>query len=76
MRTEFHAVRFDFADFGEAENLEAAAVGENGLVPVHEFVQPAGGADDVEAGAQIEMIGVAENDLRAHLVAVRAGRAP
>ena len=67
MRAEFDAVRFDFPDFGEAEDLEAAAVGENRLFPIHEFVQPAGGADDVESGTQIEMVGVAEDDLRAHL---------
>ena len=76
VRAEFDAVRFDFADFGEAEDLEAAAVGENRLFPIHEPVQPAGGADDVEPGPDVEVIGVAEDDLRAHLAAVRAGRAP
>src|ERR1700690_2963240 len=30
-------------------------------------MQPAGGADDVEAGPDVEVIGVAEDDLRAHL---------
>jgi hypothetical protein len=37
-------------------------------MPIHELVQTAGGANDVEAGAQVEMISVTENDLRAHLV--------
>src|SRR5271170_2759862 len=68
MRTKFDAVFFYFANFGEAENLEAAAVGENRLVPIHELVQTAGGADDIKAGTQIQMIGVAENDLRVHLL--------
>ena len=30
-------------------------------------MQPAGGADDVEAGPDVEVISVAEDDLRAHL---------
>ena len=67
MRTKFDAVFFYFANFGEAENLEAAAVGENRLVPIHELVQAAGGADDVEAGPQVKVVGVAQEDLRAHL---------
>ena len=68
VRTEFDAVFFHFANFCEAENLKAAAVGENRLFPIHEFVQAAGGADDFESGTQIQMVSVAENDLRAHLV--------
>ena len=67
VRTELDAVLLDLADFREAENLEAAAVGQNRPVPIHELVQPAGGADDVEAGPDVQVIGVAENDLRAHL---------
>ena len=67
VRTEFDAVRLDFPDFGEAENLEAAAVGEDRPFPIHEFVQAAGGADDVESGPEVEMVSVAEDDLRAHL---------
>src|SRR5581483_10452261 len=67
MRTKFDAVRFDFPDFGETENLKAAAVGENWQIPIHEFVQPAGGTNNFQTGSQVEMIRVAENDLRAHL---------
>jgi hypothetical protein len=66
MRAEFHAVGLDLADFGEAEDLEPAAVRENGAFPVHELVQAAGGPDDVESRAEVEMIGVAEDDLGAH----------
>ena len=65
VRTELHAVRFNFADFGEAEDLETTAVGENGQLPVHELVQAAGGGDDVETGADVKVIGVAKNDLGA-----------
>ena len=67
VRTEFHTVRLHFADLGEAEDLEPAAVGEDGLLPIHEGVQAAGELDDVHAGADVEMIGVAEDDLRIHL---------
>src|ERR1039457_1378131 len=68
MRTEFHAVFLHLANFCQTKNLKPAAVGENWLVPIHEFVQTAGGADDIKSGTQIEVISVAENYLRAHLV--------
>src|ERR1035437_1012100 len=68
MRTKFDAVFLHLANFCEAENLKTAAVSENRQIPIHEFVQSARGADDVESGTQVEMISVAENDLRAHLV--------
>src|SRR5271170_7772706 len=68
MRTKFHAVFFYFANFCEAENLKTAAVGENWFFPIHEFVQTAGSADYVKSGTKIQMISVAENNLRAHLV--------
>ena len=55
-------------DFRETENLEPAAVGENRFVPIHELVQAISSPDHVEAGAQIQMVGVAENDLGVHLV--------
>src|SRR6266545_2235657 len=67
MRTEFDSVLLDLADFRQAEDLESAAIGENRRGPVDEPVQPARGADDVETGADVEVIGVAEDDLRAHL---------
>ena len=65
MRTEFDAVGFDFADGGQAEDLEAAAVGENWERPVDEIVEATGGADDVHPGTDMEMIGVTEDDLSA-----------
>ena len=67
MRTEFDAVGFDFANGGEAEDLEAAGVGEDGVWPVDEFVEAAGSADDVHSGSDIEVVSVAENDLSAEL---------
>ena len=50
---------------GQAVDLEAAAVGEDRAVPAHEAVQAAQLGDQVVAGPQGEMIGVAEDDLRA-----------
>src|SRR5208282_857250 len=66
MRIELDAVWFDFPDSGKAENLVTAAVGENRQFPVHEPMQPASGANDVESGPDVEVIGVAEDDLRTH----------
>ena len=48
MGAEFDAVVGDFAELGEAEDLEAAAVGEDGLVPVHEVVEAAEFLEDFE----------------------------
>ena len=47
------------------KDLEAAGVREQGARPTHEFVQAAHAADGFVAGAEIEMVCVAENDFRA-----------
>jgi len=67
VRAELDAVRLDFADFGQAENLEAAAIGQDRFVPVHEPMQTAGGGDDFESGPDVQMVRVAEDDLGATL---------
>jgi len=63
MRSELDPVGFDFADLGETEHLKTAAIGENRLVPIHELVQPAGGGDDIKPGPDVQVIGVAKDDL-------------
>ena len=63
----------DLADVGELKDLEAAAVGEDRAVPAHEAVQAAQFGDQLVAGPQGEVIGVAEDDLGAD--ALRADRA-
>src|SRR5262245_54728188 len=68
MGSELDAMRFDLPDLRQAEHLEAAAIGEDGPGPVDESMQPAGLGDNVQAGPDIEMISVAEDDLRAHLL--------
>ena len=47
---------------GEAEDLEAAGIGEDGAGPGHESVQAAELADQFVAGAEEQVVGVAEDD--------------
>ena len=54
----------ELADGRQGEDLEAAAVRQDGPVPMFEFVQSAGLSERVQAGTEIEMIGVPEDDLR------------
>ena len=70
MRAEGDAFVRDFAQFTEAENLEAAGIGEDGARPGHEFVQAAQLADEFMAGTQKEMVGVREQDLHAEVLEV------
>ena len=58
------APRFaEFADAGERKHLEAAAVGQHRTVETVELVEAACGFEHVKSRTQIEMVGVAENDL-------------
>jgi hypothetical protein len=54
--------KVNLVDAGEREHLEAARVGEDRPLPAGEPVQAAGGADDLEARAQVQVVGVAEDD--------------
>jgi len=67
MRFEADTLVRDFSKFGKTENLEAAGVRENRAIPGHEFVKAAHAADEFVAGAQIQVISVAENDFGAEL---------
>jgi hypothetical protein len=58
---EVDAVLVDAPHPLEREDLEAARVGEDGPVPRHEAVEPAELADERVAGAQVEVVGVAED---------------
>jgi hypothetical protein len=51
----------------QAPDLEAAAVGEDGLVPALEAVQAAELAQHVQPRPHPQVEGVAQDDLRAHL---------
>ena len=65
MRAEPHALIRNLAQLREAEDLKAAGVGEHGARPADEPMQSAHAPDRLVPRAQIEVIGVAENDLRA-----------
>ena len=70
VRLKRHAVVPDIAQLRERENLEPAAVGQDRSVPAHKTVQPTKVADQLAARPQVEMIGVAQDDLRTDLVQV------
>ena len=60
-----HSFLGDLAQRTEAEDLEAARVGEDRAVPAHEAMQAAVLLDHLEPGTQPEMERIAEHDLRA-----------
>ena len=60
-----HALLGDFANIAEAEDLEAAGVGEDRSFPLHKVVQIAVQLHDLLTRTQPQMEGVAEDDLRA-----------
>ena len=70
MRLEFGALLGDLPALGEAEHLVAAAVGEDRMRPADEAVQPATPGNQLVARTQVQVIGVAEDDLRADLLEV------
>ncbi len=63
MIVKLHAFFGDLADPGEGEDLEAAAIGEDGFVPVCKLVQSAGSTHDLHARPHKEVISVSQNDL-------------
>ena len=65
VRAEGDAVVSDLEEGGEAEDLIAAAVGEGGAGPAHEGGEAAGLFDELEAGAEVEVIGIGQDDLGA-----------
>jgi hypothetical protein len=66
-RGELHALLADLAHRAQRPHLEAARVGEDGLGPLLELVQPAEAGHHVQARAHPQVEGVAQDDLRAHL---------
>ncbi len=64
----------DLADLRQAHDLEAARVRQDRLLPAHKRMQPAELGDALRAGPQHEMVGVAEQDIRArvpHLLRIK-----
>ncbi len=61
--------------FDKRHNLKAATIGEDWALPFDEIMQAAKGRHFFSAGAQHQMIGVAENDVGSgflHLIEVEA----
>src|SRR2546428_11642289 len=75
VRAKMRALLVDCPPRREAEDLVAAAVGEDGLGPANERVKAAAARDQIVAGTQIEVIRVAEQNLDAEVleVAMRDG---
>jgi len=67
VRTEADALVGDLAQLAQTEDLKAARVGQHGARPTDEAMQPAHAADSLMARPQVEVVGVAEDDLRAQL---------
>ena len=76
MRLELDARLVDHAPARQAEDLVAAAVGEDRPRPADEAVQAAAPRDQLVAGPQQQVIGVAEDDLRADLFEVARASSP
>ncbi len=70
VRAELGALLGDLPAVGEAEHLVPAAVGQDRMRPSDEAVQAAAPGNQLVAGTEIEVIGVAENDLRARLLEI------
>ena len=67
MAAKGDAVIVQLALMGQAENLKAARIGQDGAVPAHKAVETAKLLHQFMAGAQIEMIGIGQDQLRTSL---------
>ena len=71
---ETDALFLNLVEFAQAEDLVAAAIGEDGTSPVHEAVQAAGPIDQLVAGTQVEVVGIAQNDAGVELFQILLGQ--
>lgn len=65
VRAKGDAFLGDFTQIVQAEDLEAAGIGEDGARPCHETMQASEVADGIDSRAQIEVIGIAQKNLDA-----------
>ena len=68
MGAEGHAFVRDLTSVRQAEDLVATAIGEDGAVPAIEAVQASRLVERIETGAQVEVIGIPQDDLRTDIV--------
>ena len=76
MAAERDAVVVDDPQVAERDDLEAARIGQDRAVPVHEPVQAAEPGDPLVAGPQVEVVGVRQDDRGADVAEVVGRRAP
>lgn len=62
VRGKGDAVLGELAQSGQAEDLKPSGVGRDRMIPAHEGMQAPTAGDHVIAGAQIQMIGIAQDD--------------
>ena len=68
VRAELGTLLAQLADAGEGEHLETTAVGQHRAVEAVELVQAARLLQHVEARTEVQVVGVAQNDLRLDVV--------
>jgi hypothetical protein len=73
VRCELYAFLTDLAELREGEYLEAAAIRQNGSVPIEKLVDAAHIADNVVTRTNVEMVGIGELDLTADLIKILCG---
>ena len=73
VRSELYAFFRNFTELRKRENLETAAIRQNGSVPIKEFVDTAHIVNNVIARTNVEMICVGKLDLTADVVKVLCG---
>ena len=70
MRGEGHALLGDLTQLCQTEHLKSAAVGQDRPVPAGELVQAAHIRYQLIAGTQMQVVGVAQHDLRADILQI------
>ena len=65
-----HALFGDLAQLGQTEHLKSTAVRQDGAVPAGKFVQTAHIGYQLVAGAEMQVVGVAQHDLCANVFQV------
>ena len=70
VRCELYAFLTDLAELREGEYLKAAAIRQNGSVPIEKLVDAAHIADNVVTRTNVEMVGIGELDLTADLIKI------
>ena len=61
MRPERDAFLRNFAETGETENLETAAIGQNGAVPIHKLMQAAHFPDNIYSRPEVEVVVIGQD---------------